>query len=45
MAIERPKGINKNLGRRPDWLRIKLPSGQNYVDVYDEDVTSIELNF
>ncbi|MEN8191193.1 MAG: lipoyl synthase [Bacteroidota bacterium] len=25
----------KDLGRRPDWLKVKLPSGQNYRDVLD----------
>ncbi len=35
MTTERKKGINTKLGRRPDWLRIKLPAGKNYVDVYD----------
>lgn len=24
----------KNLGKRPDWLKIKLPTGQNYKDVH-----------
>ena len=24
---------NKNLGKRPDWLKVKLPSGDNYTDV------------
>ena len=24
---------NKNLGKRPDWLKVKLPTGDNYSDV------------
>lgn len=24
---------NKNLGKRPDWLKVKLPTGDNYADV------------
>ncbi|MBM4175268.1 MAG: lipoyl synthase [Ignavibacteria bacterium] len=23
----------RNLGKRPDWLRVKMPSGENYIDV------------
>jgi lipoic acid synthetase len=29
--------IEKNkepLGKRPDWLKVKLPAGENYKDVY-----------
>ena len=25
---------NQELGKRPDWLKVRLPSGQNYKDVY-----------
>jgi len=31
-SVEKSKGV---LGRRPDWLKVRLPSGENYREVLD----------
>jgi lipoic acid synthetase len=30
---EQVEASQPNLGKRPDWLKVKMPSGENYVDV------------